>query len=469
MPPRSIDSWTTLKSKFQDRFSSNYKGIEVIASMMTMHQHSGESLRSFLTRFGVEIAEIPDLIEQMTVNFLTTCVDKSRYGLLLEEIFEKRPKTIQAAFQIIEHRMMLQEAVSCIQSPRRSSRYDRRRSYSPRSPAHERRRECRQSTPSCTADHPLRDRRERYWKPRNRPGKEFTKLNGEKATILAIFKTEPDYRPPRPMKPGRPSSSRYCDYHEDTGHTTEQCFQLSNLIEGKIHRGQLVHYVQQDDAPRRHHRDKDDRVIDVIFGGIATQGLSHNSRKLYAREVFNNNPSIAKHPRANPSPVISFSDDDYRLDLIEGPQDALVITMRVGNNTVKKMLVDNGSSVDILYHHAFSRMDIGDRRLENSRIPLYGFTFVGTIDMPVLFGSPPCQVWKVVKFHVISASSSFNAILGRTTITALRAIKSISHLKMKFPTDFGIGEMIGDQATARQCYLTTVSPRKKTDEELETR
>ncbi|XP_074324013.1 uncharacterized protein LOC141660913 [Apium graveolens] len=345
--------------------------------------------------------------------------------------------------------MMLQEAVSCIQSPRRSSRYDRRRSFNPRSPAHERRRERRQSPSSRAADHPPRDRRERDWKPRNRPEKEFTKLNAEKATILAILKTESDYRPPRPMKPGRPLSSRYCDYHEYTGHTTEQCFQLNNLIEGKIRRGQLVHYVQQDDAPRRHHHEEDDRVIDVIFGGIAVGGPSHNSRKLYARKVFNVIPTMTKRPRTNPSPVISFSDDDYHHDLIEGHQDALVITTRVGNNTVKKMLVDNGSSVDVLYHHAFSRMDIGDRRLEKSRTPLYGFTgnevhVVGTIDMPVLFGSPPCQVLKVVKFHVISASSSFNAILGRTTITALRAITSISHLKMKFLTYFGVGEMIGD-------------------------
>ncbi|XP_074356700.1 uncharacterized protein LOC141696460 [Apium graveolens] len=136
------------------------------------------------------------------------------------------------------------------------------------------------------------------------------------------------------------------------------------------------------------------------------------------------------------------------------------------------MIVDNGSSVNVLFHHAFSRMDIGGRRLENSRTPLYGFAgnevhVVGTIDMLVLFGSPPCQVWKVVKFHVISASSSFNAILGRTKITALRAITSISHLKLKSPTDFGVGEMIGDQATARQCYLTTVSLNKKTDEEFE--
>ncbi|XP_074356705.1 uncharacterized protein LOC141696464 [Apium graveolens] len=472
LPPRSIDSWRTLKSKFQARFSSNYKGIKVTTSLMTMHQRSGESLWSFLTRFREEITEIPDLIEQMTVNFLTAGIDKSRHELILEEIFEKRPKTLQDAFQIIEHRVMLQEAVSCIQSPRWSSKYERCRIYSPRSPARERRRERRRSPPPRTSDLPQRDRREKDWQPRNQSEREFTKLNTEKTTILAVLKREPDYRPPRPMKPGRPPSSRYCEYHEDTGHTTEQCFQLSNLIEGKIHRGQLVHYVQHDDEPRRHHRGEEDRVIDVIFGGIAVGGLSPNSRKLYAREVFNVNPSATKRPRANPSPFISFSDDDYRPGLIEGHQNALVITTCVGNNTVKKMLVDNGSSVDVLYHHAFSRMDIGDRRLKNSRTPLYGFTgnevhVVGTVDIPVLFGSPPCQVWKVVKFHMISASSSFNAILGRTTITALRAITSISHLKMKFPTDFGVGEMIGDQATARQCYLTTVSPRKKTDEELD--
>lgn len=66
----------------------------------------------------------------------------------------------------------------------------------------------------------------------------------------------------------------------------------------------------------------------------------------------------------------------------------------------------------------------------------------------------------MVKFHIISASSSYNAILGRTTIAALKAITSITHLKMKFPTDFWVGEICGDQAKAHQCYLTTVIPKK---------
>ncbi|XP_074346148.1 uncharacterized protein LOC141684911 [Apium graveolens] len=212
-----------------------------------------------------------------------------------------------------------------------------------------------------------------------------------------MLKTDPDYRPLWSMKLGRPPSSGYRDYHEDTCHTTEQCFQLSNLIEGKIHHGKLVHYIEHGGTHRQDRRYDEDRVIDVIFGGIAAGGASDNSHKIYVREVLNINPSPTKLPRANPSLVISFSDDDYYLGLIECHQDALVITTRVGTNTVKMMLVDNGRSVDILYHHTFARMDIGDRKLENSHTPLYGFTdnevhVVGTIDMSVLFGSPLCQI-----------------------------------------------------------------------------
>lgn len=132
----------------------------------------------------------------------------------------------------------------------------------------------------------------------------------------------------------------------------------------------------------------------------------------------------------------------------------------MGTNTVKKMLIDNGSSVDILYQSAYTRMDLGDRKMGDAKdIPLYGFTdnevkVIGVIDLPVLFGSPPCQSWKMVKFHVVNAISSYNAILGRTTLTDVKAITSIPHLNIKFPTEFGVGEVCGDQRTSRQCYIS---------------
>lgn len=76
---------------------------------------------------------------------------------------------------------------------------------------------------------------------------------------------------------------------------------------------------------------------------------------------------------------------------------------------------------------------------------------VGVIDPPMLFGSPPCQSWQIVKLHVINAVSTNNAIIGRTTLGALKAIISSPHLKMKFPTEFGVGEVCGDQKISRKC------------------
>lgn len=194
------------------------------------------------------------------------------------------------------------------------------------------------------------------------------------------------------------------------------------------------------------------------------QGVGQTKqKKVYAREVCR---VETKRPRKNPTPIISFSDEDFAENMIEGHQDALVITTRIGANNVKKVLIDNGSSVDILYYSAYSRMDLGDRKIDNAKIsPLYGFTrnevkVIGTVDMPVLFGSPPCKSWQIVKFHVINAMSSYNAIMGRTTLTALKAITSITHLKMKFPTEFGVGEVCGDQRDSRQCYLSSEIPNK---------
>lgn len=66
----------------------------------------------------------------------------------------------------------------------------------------------------------------------------------------------------------------------------------------------------------------------------------------------------------------------------------------------------------------------------------------------------------MVKFHIINAISSYKAILERSTIAALRGIVSITHLKMNFPIDFGVGEVCGDQKLARQCYINSAHPKK---------
>ena len=57
------------------------------------------------------------------------------------------------------------------------------------------------------------------------------------------------------------------------------------------------------------------------------------------------------------SPIIEFSEDDARR-LHHPHDDALVVTIRVGDYNVHRMLVDNGNSADILYYPAFQQMGI---------------------------------------------------------------------------------------------------------------
>jgi hypothetical protein len=57
---------------------------------------------------------------------------------------------------------------------------------------------------------------------------------------------------------------------------------------------------------------------------------------------------------------------------------------------------------------------------------------------------------------VVDRPSAYNAILGRAALNELEAITSTAHLKMKFPTKEGVGEVRGDQWTARQCYNTSL-------------
>ena len=71
--------------------------------------------------------------------------------------------------------------------------------------------------------------------------------------------------------------------------------------------------------------------------------------------------------------------------------DALVIKAMITNNYIHRILVDNGSSVDILYFQAFKRMGLMVSDLKPSPNPVYSFTgdsFIplGVISLPMSLG-----------------------------------------------------------------------------------
>ena len=157
---------------------------------------------------------------------------------------------------------------------------------------------------------------------------------------------------------------------------------------------------------------------------------------------------------------ITFKESDAYL--VHHPHcDALVIKAMMTNNNVHRILVDNGSSVDILYYQAFQRMGLRDSDLRPSPNPIYDFTRdsvvpVGVITLPLTMGEYPKESCIMADFLVIDQPSAFNVVLGRPSLRALKVITSIYHLLIKFPTPNEVGQVRGNQEEVRSCYNQAV-------------
>ena len=173
-------------------------------------------------------------------------------------------------------------------------------------------------------------------------------------------------------------------------------------------------------------------------------GQSSKSKKTYLKVVQNVQLS-GRSPRTNSmdESAISFTDEDA--ERIHHPHDdAIVITLLIADYTTRRVLVDNGSSTDILYYPAFQQMRLGRDQLHPVCSPLIGFggmkvQLVGTIALPVVVRSYPQQITREVNFLVVDYSSSYNAIIGRPTLNSWKAITSTYHQSVKFPTEYEIG------------------------------
>ena len=152
----------------------------------------------------------------------------------------------------------------------------------------------------------------------------------------------------------------------------------------------------------------------MISGGFAGGGESSSARKAHLRNIRSGEiaevQAVSKLPRLNTS--ITFSDSD--MEGCQHPHDnPLVIRAVVANKAVHQVLVDNGSSADIIFVSAFDKMDIGRERLEPVCTHLRGFFGekvlpLGSIQLVLTLGDPPCQATTTTRFLVVDAPSAYN-------------------------------------------------------------
>ncbi|KAL0290207.1 UNVERIFIED_CONTAM: hypothetical protein Sradi_7054500 [Sesamum radiatum] len=296
--------------------------------------------------------------------------------------------------------------------------------------------------------------------------------------------------------PQRPKSDKFCGFHNDYGHTTEEYRHLKNEIERLIQNGYLQEYVCWEKARgmgpyQKREADKAKEIRVTSFerspkgGARQTSGSKGDNNDIPRKGVIR---MITEGPSGGDSHYVQKSQirgayDMFLKEIIEveaiedtpyiqfgkaerfGPKtshnDALVITAVLTNYEVGRIFIDSGSSADILFGEAYDQMQLGDVSLEKVNTSLYGFAGEvvyprGMISLPLTMRAGTTRKSCILKFLVVDVPSAYNVILGRATLIAFQAVISIHHMKIKFPTPGGVGEVQGDHLQSRKCYVEAV-------------
>nr|GEY75344.1 reverse transcriptase domain-containing protein [Tanacetum cinerariifolium] len=129
-------------------------------------------------------------------------------------------------------------------------------------------------------------------------------------------------------------------------------------------------------------------------------------------------------------------------------EEPLIVEAEVEGYVVRRVYVDEGSLVEVMFEHCFKNIDSRIKaRLKETQTDLVGFAgkiskLLGKIELKVCFDSGGLSRRTSMKFTVVRAPSPYNIILGRPRLKILRAIPFIIHSMMKFPTPKGVATLV---------------------------
>ncbi|KAK0608249.1 hypothetical protein LWI29_027904 [Acer saccharum] len=239
---------------------------------------------------------------------------------------------------------------------------------------------------------------------------------GSYEEILSVVEDKGLAKYPRQQSANaRRDTTKYCRFHKDHGHETSKCFQLRDHIESLIRDGHLKDFALKRD---KHGGRQDSRqgnvqgrkssrgnspnaTINTIFGGPHT-GRSNRERMSEVREVMYESRSMEinsvqrnpKKGREGHDPITFTAEDSDGIDA--KPNDAIVVGVRIAHRDVLRVMIDNGSSADILSARVYDELRLDRKDLEPFHVPLKGFgsaevRSLGTVKLPVRFGTAPCR------------------------------------------------------------------------------
>ena len=176
-------------------------------------------------------------------------------------------------------------------------------------------------------------------------------------------------------------------------------------------------------------------TINVIFAAPGRTGSSLSRVMSMARLPTKDSNEGLKRAKMDIQPILGFSNED-KVGTIQPQDDALVVTLRIGGYDVKRVLVDQGSAVEIMYPNLYKGLNLRSKDLKVYDSPLVSFEGKTVIPKGQKIRLPIQTDLEIVEvdFIVVDFYSPYTTIVAKPWLHALGVVSSTLHHKVKYPS-----------------------------------
>nr|GEW01308.1 transcription initiation factor IIB-2 [Tanacetum cinerariifolium] len=261
---------------------------------------------------------------------------------------------------------------------------------------------------------------------------------------------ENKFQPPPPMVTPieKRSSNKFCDFHNDKGHSTDECMQLKKQIEELVRAGKLSHLIKEIKQGRD--QSKTGKKETVVKDKPETIYMVQSWQRTVKQKVtqsFERGKEITFPPLAASNGT-------------EGP---LVIEAEMGGHMIHRMYIDGGFSMEILYEQCFNwlRPEIKSQ-MAPATTSLTGFSGetiwpLGQLRLLVIIGDAAHSTKPWMNVMIVKSLSPYNGIIGRPGLKVIQAVPSTVHGMLKLPVEGGIVTLCGTILIPIECALVITS------------
>ncbi|XP_068504417.1 uncharacterized protein [Phaseolus vulgaris] len=288
----------------------------------------------------------------------------------------------------------------------------------------------------------------RGWAEGNRPTREGNrplrhKFVVELKDLIAVPNIVDRLRPPvKTDKVSGPHKDLWCKFHPAFGHHINNCLVLGHQLDKLVKNGFLKDYLvgssmvaaltvpEEDQA----HEMSIHGEVHTISGGFSRGGPTASQRKRYVKLVN----SIAKEGLDDPwESDLVFTKADLR-DVVPHDNDPVVISVVTAGRRVHRVLVDQGSSANVMFWSTYNKLQLSPDLLRPYTGCLYEFAgdqveVRGYLELRTTFINGTASRTESIRYLVVNANSAYNILLGRPVLNRLRAMAPTRHMKMKLP------------------------------------